>query len=58
MRKKMLLSTVAAVALSTFAGTAVALGGSGVKTTGAGADKTGTNCGDTVSVGPKHKGGV
>ena len=30
----------------------------GVKPTGAGAVKTGTNCGDTVSVGPTNKNGV
>jgi ribose transport system substrate-binding protein len=56
--RRMLASTVAAVGLVAVAGTAVALGGIGVKPTGAGAVKTGKNCGDTVSVGPKNKNGV
>ena len=56
--RRMLAGTVAVVALAAVAGTSVALGGIGVKPTGAGAVKTGTNCGDTVSVGPKNKNGV
>ena len=46
-------ASVAALAVVT--ATAFAIG---VKPTGAGAVKTGTNCGDTVSVGPTNKSGV
>jgi ribose transport system substrate-binding protein len=42
-------------ALAAVTATAFAIG---VKPTGAGAVKTGTNCGDTVSVGPTNKNGV
>jgi ABC-type sugar transport system substrate-binding protein len=56
-RRKTLVGVVglAVVALTALAGTAY---GIGVKPTGAGAVKTGTNCGNTVSVGPTNKGGV
>jgi ABC-type sugar transport system substrate-binding protein len=56
--RRVLTSTVAVVALAAIAGTSVAVGGIGVKPTGAGAVKTGTNCGNTVSVGPKNKNGI
>ena len=46
-------ASVAALAVVT--ATAFAIG---IKPTGAGAVKTGTNCGDTVSVGPTNKSGV
>src|SRR3954470_4257539 len=49
------VAALAVVALTALAGTAY---GIGVKPTGAGAVKTGTNCGDTVSVGPTNKSGV
>jgi ribose transport system substrate-binding protein len=56
--RRVFASATAVVALAAIAGTSVALGGIGVKPTGAGAVKTGTNCGDTVSVGPTNKNGV
>jgi ABC-type sugar transport system substrate-binding protein len=57
MRKKSKL-LVGAVAVAALAAVSVPAFGIGVKPTGAGAVKTGTNCGDTVSVGPTNKNGV
>ncbi len=57
MRKKSKL-LVGVIAVAALAAASVPAFGIGVKPTGAGAVKTGTNCGDTVSVGPTNKGGV
>jgi ABC-type sugar transport system substrate-binding protein len=51
----MIVGAVSVAALAVVTATAFAIG---VKPTGAGAVKTGTNCGDTVSVGPTNKNGV
>ena len=53
--RRMIVGAASVAALAVVAATAFAIG---VKPTGAGAVKTGTNCGDTVSVGPTNKNGV
>jgi len=54
-RRKVLTGALALVAVAAIAAPAVAIG---IKPSGAGNVKTGTNCGDTVSVGPTNKSGV
>src|SRR5882757_9120040 len=54
-RRRMIVGAASVAALAVVASAAFAIG---VKPTGAGAVKTGTNCGDTVSVGPTNKSGI
>jgi ABC-type sugar transport system substrate-binding protein len=51
----MIVGAASVAVLAVVASAAFAIG---VKPTGAGAVKTGTNCGDTVSVGPTNKSGI
>jgi ribose transport system substrate-binding protein len=53
--RRMIVAAASVAVLGVVAATAFAIG---VKPTGAGAVKTGTNCGDTVSVGPTNKSGI
>ncbi len=53
--RRIIVGAASVAALAVVTATAFAIG---IKPTGAGAVKTGTNCGDTVSVGPTNKSGV